>query len=204
MHDVPIAAPSSKEVGGRASRLSRRLAWVAIALLACMATSAGSASRALPASLKNARIEVFKAKRQLVVYSGSSALKTFRIGLGSDPSSPKRRSGDRATPEGGYFISHKNPRSQYFLSLGISYPGIDDAKRGLRDRAISKAQYDQIVSALRQHLPPPANTALGGNIFVHGRGSSTDWTWGCIALDDADMRELYDAIEVGTPITIHP
>ena len=108
------------------------------------------------------------------------------------------------TPEGRYFISHKNPRSQYFLSLGVSYRGVADAARGLREGRITKTQYAAIVAANRQHLPTPANTALGGNIFVHGRGSSIDWTWGCVALDDADMRKLYDAIEVGTPITIHP
>jgi len=185
--------------------VSSRRSW-GMAIMTCLAVgmAADAASGPPSAPAPGAHVEVFKQKRLLQVYSGKKVVATYRIGLGSDPVSPKRREGDRATPEGRYFISHKNPRSQYFLSLGISYPGVDDATRGLREGRITKAQYTAIVAANRQHLPPPANTALGGNIFVHGRGSSTDWTWGCVALDDADMRKLYDAIEVGTPITIHP
>jgi murein L,D-transpeptidase YafK len=183
---------------------SRRLLRIAMKACLSLALAAGAIAGTPTPPAPGTHIEVFKQKRQLQVYSGKSVVATYRIGLGSDPVSPKRREGDRATPEGRYFISHKNPRSQYFLSLGISYPGLDDAERGLRERRITKAQYATIVAANRQHLPPPANTALGGNVFVHGRGSSTDWTWGCVALDDADMRKLYDAIDVGTPITIHP
>jgi murein L,D-transpeptidase YafK len=177
---------------------------MAMKVCLCLAMIAGAAAHTLPQPASGTHIEVFKQRRQLEVYTGKKVVATYRIGLGSDPVSPKRREGDRATPEGRYFISHKNPRSQYFLSLGISYPGVDDAARGLREGRITKAQYTAIAAAIRQGLPPPANTALGGNIFVHGRGSSTDWTWGCVALDDADMRKLYDAIDVGTPITIHP
>jgi murein L,D-transpeptidase YafK len=170
----------------------------------CLSMMAGASAHTARLPAPATHIEVFKQQRQLQVYSGNSVVATYRIGLGSDPVSPKRRQGDRATPEGRYFISHKNPRSQYFLSLGISYPDVDDAVLGLREGRITKAQYAAIVAANHQRLTPPANTALGGDIFVHGRGSSADWTWGCVALDDADMRKLYDAIEVGTPITIHP
>jgi lipoprotein-anchoring transpeptidase ErfK/SrfK len=52
--------------------------------------------------------------------------------------------------------------------------------------------------------PVPWNTALGGEIFIHGHGSGSDWTWGCVALDDADIQELYSLIPVGTPVRIHP
>lgn len=183
---------------------SHKLPHMAMKVCLCLAMIAGAAAHTLPQPASGTHIEVFKQRRQLEVYTGKKVVATYRIGLGSDPVSPKRREGDRATPEGRYFISHKNPRSQYFLSLGISYPGVDDAARGLREGRITKAQYTAIAAAIRQRLPPPANTALGGNIFVHGRGSSTDWTWGCVALDDTDMRKLYDAIDVGTPITIHP
>lgn len=156
------------------------------------------------APITNERIEVFKAERELRVYFGDELRKSYRIGLGGNPLPPKRRQGDRATPEGRYFISHKNPRSQFYLSLGVGYPNAEDAERGLRDQRITQAQRDRIVAAVAAHRPPPSNTALGGDIFVHGNGSASDWTWGCIALDDADMKELYDSIDVGTPITIHP
>ena len=51
---------------------------------------------------------------------------------------------------------------------------------------------------------PPWDTPLGGEIFIHGGGSGSDWTWGCVALDDDDVRELYRAVRVGTPVTIEP
>lgn len=175
---------------------------ILLAVAACCAAFASGARAAT--TIADARIEVFKAERELRVYSGEVLRKTYRIGLGSNPVPPKRRQGDRATPEGRYFISHKNPRSQFYLSLGVSYPNADDAERGLREKRITKAQRDRIVGAIAARRPPPSNTALGGDIFVHGNGSASDWTWGCIALDDADMKELYDSIEAGTPITIHP
>lgn len=185
-----------RRVTGRSVSIAIRFA---IAVL--IAASVGDASAA---TVADARIEVFKAKRELLVYSGQMLRNTYRVGLGSSPVQPKRREGDRATPEGRYYISHKNPRSQFYLSLGISYPNADDAERGLHEKLITRAQRDSIVHAIRAHRPPPSTTALGGDIFVHGHGSAADWTWGCIALDDADMKELYDSIEVGTPVTIHP
>lgn len=185
-----------RQVTGRSISIA-----MVFAIAALIAVSVGDARAA---AVADARIEVFKAKRELLVYSGQTLRSTYRIALGSNPTKPKRRQGDRATPEGRYYISHKNPRSQFYLSLGVSYPNADDAERGLREKLITKAQRDSIVRAIRAHQPPPSNTALGGDIFVHGNGSATDWTWGCIALDDTDMKALFDSIEVGTPITIHP
>src|SRR5207245_1404174 len=112
-------------------------------------------------------------------------------GLGLDPVSPKVREGDNATPEGEFYVCVKNPQSKYYLSLGISYPAPADADRGLRSGVITPSQHEAIVHAHRGHTTPPRNTSLGGQVFIHGRGSSSDWTWGCVALDDPDMRELY-------------
>jgi lipoprotein-anchoring transpeptidase ErfK/SrfK len=48
------------------------------------------------------------------------------------------------------------------------------------------------------------NTALGGDIYIHGNGASSDWTWGCVALENENIRELFNAVRVGTPVTIKP
>ena len=40
--------------------------------------------------------------------------------------------------------------------------------------------------------------------YIHGNGASSDWTWGCVALENEDIEELYQAIPVGTPVTIKP
>ena len=114
----------------------------------------------------------------------------------------KVKEGDGATPEGEFYIFTKNERSAYYLSLGISYPNIEDARRGLRDGLVNDEQYHQIVDAIQSGDAPPQNTPLGGLIYIHGRGSRTDWTWGCVALDDENMKVLFEAVPVGTKVTI--
>lgn len=159
---------------------------------------------ALRLPLKNPRIVVMKSKRQMELYSAGSIVRTYKIGLGLNPVDDKRRQGDRATPEGEFYIFTKNDKSAFYLSLGISYPNIEDAERGLSDGLISRAQHDAIVKAIRRKATPPQNTRLGGDIYIHGNGAKSDWTWGCVALENEDMRELFDAVSVGTAVTIKP
>jgi len=152
----------------------------------------------------DARIEVFKSERRLRLYSGTRLIRDFRIGLGGNPVGPKIREGDGATPEGEYRVCVKNPQSRFYLSVGISYPGPEDADRGVQAGLIGASEQRKIVAAAEKGSCPPWNTALGGEIFIHGNGSSSDWTLGCIALDDADMQEIYAAVEIGTVVVIHP
>lgn len=98
----------------------------------------------------------------------------------------------------------KNPKSRFYLSLGISYPDTGDAARGLKEGLISKAEHDKIVAAQKSRTSPPWDTKLGGEIFIHGHGSATDWTLGCVALENAEMKTLYELIEVGTAVEIRP
>lgn len=162
-----------------------------------------STDGALTRPLVNPRIVVTKHKRLMEVYSGNDLVRTYRVALGLSPVEDKIRAGDRRTPEGDFYICIKNPRSQFYLSLGLSYPNQRHAERGLRDGLITRAQYNQISNAIRRQRQPPQYTRLGGEIFIHGNGSERDWTWGCVALDDRDIRELYDAVPVGTPVRIH-
>jgi murein L,D-transpeptidase YafK len=157
---------------------------------------------ALPDKIDSPRIVVLKSQRRLQFYSGDRLLRTYRVGLGLNPVPPKQSQGDNATPEGEFQVVVKNPKSRYFLSLGLNYPTARDAERGLRARLITRAQHDRIVQADQRGQIPPWYTRLGGEIFIHGSGSQSDWTWGCVALDDDDMRELYDATPVGTAVEI--
>jgi hypothetical protein len=50
---------------------------------------------------------------------------------------------------------------------------------------------------------PPWLAPLGGEIFIHGRGAKTDWTWCCIALENDDIEELYNVVPIGTPVSIN-
>jgi murein L,D-transpeptidase YafK len=165
-------------------------------------TSPQKAALKLP--LKDPRIVVFKSKRRLELYSGRTLVRTYKVGLGLNPVPDKVGQGDRATPEGEFYLFTKNAKSAFYLSLGISYPNLEDAARGLRAGMISRAQYDAIVRANKRKAAPPQNTALGGDIYIHGNGSSSDWTWGCVALENDEMKELFDAVAVGTPVTIKP
>jgi murein L,D-transpeptidase YafK len=154
--------------------------------------------------LRNPKIVVKKAQRRLLLFSDGKLVRTYRIGLGLSPSGDKVRAGDRRTPEGEFYIFTKNDKSAFYLSLGLSYPNTAHAERGLRDGLITRAQFDAITRALRAKKTPLQNTQLGGDIYIHGNGAQSDWTWGCVALENEDIRELFEAVSVGTPVTIEP
>jgi murein L,D-transpeptidase YafK len=159
---------------------------------------------ALKLPLVDPKIVVHKKLRKLELYSNNLLTRTYQVGLGFNPIDDKMKEGDGCTPEGEFYVFTKNSRSAYHLSLGVSYPNIEDARRGLRDRLISKEEHDAIVKAIQEKKTPPQNTALGGLIYIHGNGASRDWTLGCVALENADIEELFGAVSVGTPITIKP
>lgn len=154
--------------------------------------------------LKNPLISVKKKERKLYLYDAETLVKTYNIGLGFAPVGDKQTQGDGKTPEGEFYIFTKNAKSRFYRSLGVSYPSIDDAARGLREKIISKKEHDAIVKAINEKKTPLQNTKLGGEIYIHGNGASSDWTLGCVALNDAEMKELFDGIPVGTKVKIEP
>ena len=131
------------------------------------------------------RIMVFKKARTMHLLNGRRILKSYRVDLGFAPTGHKRKAGDGKTPEGAYFIDRRNRDSEFHLSLGINYPNA-------RDRAEARAR----------GLDP------GGDIFIHGRGNPvrrliSDWTWGCIAVTNQEIEEIYAMVRTGTPISIY-
>lgn len=150
------------------------------------------------------KIIVKKNQRVLELYSNDKLIRTYTIALGSNPNSDKTQEGDGSTPLGEFYIFTKNDKSKFYLSLGLSYPNIEDAKRGLRDGLISLEEHDAIVTAINEKKMPPQNTKLGGEIYIHGGtvGKPTDWTQGCVALTDKDIKELFDAVPIQTPVII--
>ncbi len=130
-------------------------------------------------------VEVDKSDRKMYLLHKDKVLKTYDIALGFAPTGHKQFEGDGKTPEGSYFISHRNPDSTYHLSLGISYPNHNDL-------AFAAA----------------AGKRPGGDIFIHGapngRPDRRDWTAGCIAVTDRQMERIYAMVKPGTPINIRP
>lgn len=156
----------------------------------------------LPYTLENPLIEIHKQKKTLYLFSGDKLWRAYPVLIGQNPEDDKVRRGDLCTPEGKFYVCQKNPRSKYHLSLGLSYPNIEHAERGLRDRLIDERQYDAIVRSINQGAIPPWNTALGGEIFIHGDGEYWQWTYGCVALRNKDIEELFRVVKVGTEVII--
>jgi len=154
--------------------------------------------------LLSPRVVVRKKKRVLELYDGDKLIKTYTVVLGFAPEGDKQKEGDGKTPEGEFYIFTKNAESRFHLSLGLSYPSIDDAKRGLATGAIAKADHDEIVESIGKKIMPPQKTALGGEIYIHGGGVDNDWTWGCTAMKNEDIEELFAVLPIGTAVTIYP
>jgi murein L,D-transpeptidase YafK len=134
---------------------------------------------------------VRKGERRLFLLRDGEPFREYRIALGGNPKGHKQEEGDLRTPEGEYFIDWRNPNSDFYLSLRISYPNQDDLAR----------------AAARGASP-------GGAIMIHGQRNGEewfenfqqlrDWTEGCIAVTNAAMEEIWQAVPNGTPIRIEP
>lgn len=141
---------------------------------------------------KNTEIDsllVYKSERKLVAFSKGNIVKSYRIALGKSPIGAKQFQGDNKTPEGVYFINGRNGHSIAYKNLGISYPNA-------KDIANSKGK------------------PTGGDIKIHGLMNYlwfignfhrlSDWTNGCIAVNNFEMDELYNSVKIGTRIEIKP
>ncbi|MCD8212489.1 MAG: L,D-transpeptidase family protein [Campylobacter sp.] len=139
------------------------------------------------------KIRVYKSARTLEVLTDKGVAKSYKIALGKEPTGHKRFEGDMRTPEGNYTINDKNPNSAYHLNLGISYPNKDDI-------AYAKSMGKSAGGDIKIHGLPNKFSFLGDEIFF----SFGDWTHGCIAVRNSDIEELFEAVEIGTPIEILP
>jgi lipoprotein-anchoring transpeptidase ErfK/SrfK len=159
-----------------------------------------------------------KGQYRMRLYARGRLVKTYVIGLGQKPLGHKQEAGDNRTPEGRYRITQKR-RGPFpgtygaFMGtrwIGLSYPNDQDAEAGLRRGALTKSEVEQIRAAHRAGTQPPQDTKLGGGIGIHGwsgRWPGEDrqnLTWGCISLQNPDLEDLYDRVEIGTPVIILP
>ncbi|HTE41684.1 MAG TPA: L,D-transpeptidase family protein [Steroidobacteraceae bacterium] len=137
------------------------------------------------------KLVVRKSTRRLYAMREGRILREFKVALGLRPSGHKEREGDFRTPEGSYKLIRRNPRSDFFLSMEISYPNSTD-----------------LAHAQRLGVRP------GGAIMLHGWPNtprktadyykSADWTDGCIAVSNSDMVEIWLMTPIETPIEILP
>ncbi len=137
------------------------------------------------------KVVVEKAQRKLHLLKAGVAFRSFDIALGIRPVGDKEKEGDFKTPEGNYLLDARNPDSEYFLAIHVSYPDS-------RDRA----------EARKMGVDP------GGAIMIHGQPNdptrseayyrTQDWTNGCIAVSNSDMIDIWLMTAENTPIEIRP
>ena len=132
-----------------------------------------------------------KSDRELHLLNNGEIIRTFKIALGIRPEGDKKKEGDFRTPEGRYLLDLRNPNSDYFLSIHVSYPSADDRRE-----------------AQQNGVDP------GGAIMIHGQPNepkrsetyykTQDWTNGCIAVSNSDMIDIWLMTGDNVPIEIRP
>ncbi len=167
-----------------------------------------SAAKPDPASITPTAtgISIYISKRQskLTLMQNKQVIGTWDAKLGRQSATgDKVKEGDEITPSGSFYVCTRNDKSQYYLALGLSYPNIEDAKRGLSTGLITQEQYQAIVDANNAGVTPPWDTPLGGAIEIHGNQGDRG-TAGCIAMTNDVMDILWSYCAVGVPVTIGP
>ena len=148
-------------------------------------------TQTIRADQKIEKILVLKSARKLQLISDGKPIKSYRISLGKQPKGPKLQEGDKRTPEGLYWVDWRKKSDKFNLAMHINYPNVSDAAK-----------------ARREGLNP------GSMIMIHGTPDSEDnpeelfhtldWTDGCIAMKNYEMREVWNLVKDGTLVEIRP
>lgn len=141
------------------------------------------------------QLRVEKADRRMLVLAQGKVLKEYACVLGENPEGDKRMQGDRRTPEGEFTFRDKYPHRQWHKFVWIDYPNATS-----RERFAQRKRSGEI----------PANAQIGGEIGIHGVPmgmdhwivQGQDWTWGCIAMRNADLDEIYPHIKAGRTVLV--
>ena len=159
-----------------------------LAVLALAPVQGGLHATVFPVADK---VLVVKGERKLYLIKDGEPFRTFNIALGMRPRGDKQYEGDYRTPEGNYFLDTRNPNSDFFLSIHVSYPS-----------------YQDVREARAKGRDP------GGAIMIHGQPNvptrseayyrTQDWTNGCIAVSNSAMIDIWLMTETNTPIEIRP
>ena len=137
-----------------------------------------------------------KSARRLMLFDAGTLQACWPIALGFAPAGHKEVEGDGRTPEGWYALSDK-PWSVFQDAIAIHYPATRDADDALADGLIEASVHARVAAASRRGRLPPQRTAMGGEVLIHGGGTGRDWTLGCIALADDDLRDLRSRLPDG-------
>jgi murein L,D-transpeptidase YafK len=168
----------------------RRFLPLAAAALLSLAVGAEARSAA-PLAGKADKVVVVKSERRLYLLRDGEVMRSYQVALGRQPRGTKLQEGDGRTPEGRYTLDARNPASNFYRALRVSYPSRSDRERA---RALGES--------------------AGGLIMIHGLPNERprwgaehamfNWTNGCIAVTNREMDEIWDSVDLGVPIEIRP
>ena len=165
-------------------------------------------------------IVVRKAEHRLFLYEGERLLRVYRVALSSRGSGPRRTWADELTPEGTFRVASMQyesafgPRQMLLETTAQSLADYEaeygaEGTRRIRAWEARHARLDTIWEVYDFNKAYP-EAQIWNDILIHGGGSDRDWTLGCIALDNADLLELFDLLHrsrgrgLGVPVTLVP
>ena len=153
----------------------------------------GSFIGADPPKPRVTRVLVKKNAHTLQLFAGATPLETYHVAIGPGGSGHKHREGDKITPVGRYHVVNRGP-SAFTIFMRLDYPNAEDRKRFAELRATGQL---------------PKEATIGGDIGIHGGsltyqpdGPLNDWTLGCVAVDDNEIRAIAKRVPDGTIIDI--
>lgn len=140
-------------------------------------------------------ILIEKSEYRLTLYLDTTAIKQYPCVFGFNPVDDKRREGDGCTPEGHFTLRSIYPHNKWSRFLWIDYPTAESYEKHNASKAAGEI---------------PEDATIGGEVGIHGVPSGLgpmidlkdNWTLGCISLKNPDVEELYDNVQVGTPVEI--
>ena len=133
-------------------------------------------------------ILVDKLEHRCLLLSDGRIAKSYVANLGRNWYRIKVQEHDASTPEGEYKIRRKFRSGSFGWALLLDYPNAADMRR---------------FNSLKRAGDIAARARVGGSIEIHGGGRlNSDWTDGCVSLENPDMAELFKRAYVGMPVTI--
>lgn len=160
----------------------------------------------------NPWIDIDTAKQTLTVYNGQNypVARFDDISIGSSGVANLHLQGNHATPRGHYHVMEIRPSAVFDTFMLLDYPQQEQADLAFQKGDISQITRDRIYAAVASRQLPPQDTALGGNIGIHGLGRDSlgihqryNWTSGCVALTNLQIHHLAKLAHPGMSVVIH-
>jgi hypothetical protein len=173
-----------------------------------------------PTPVHDYRIVVAKAAHRLEVYHDDAFVASYAIALSHRGLQPRRTWADALTPEGVFLIASMQYRSHFGprqMLLDTSQQAVADYLQEYGEEGRARLQawetrqgpLDTIWEVYDFNEAYPQQP-IWNDILIHGGGSQSDWTLGCIALDNDDLLALFDTLHrsekrgLGVAVEIRP